>query len=1063
MSPGAPTTDLRGLDWVEWRCIGPHRGGRSVAVAGHPTAAMEFYFGACAGGVWKTTDGGTYWENVSDGFFNTAAVGAIAVSEADPNVVYAGTGESCIRGNVSHGDGVYRSTDGGKTWAHLGLEDTRHIARVRIHPGDPDTAYVAALGHAFGPNDQRGVFRTTDGGITWERVLYRSENAGAIDLSLDPNNPRVLYASIWQVRREPWKLTSGGPESGIFKSIDGGDTWSEITEHSGLPEGMKGRIGVAMSPARPDRVWALVEAEEGGLFRSEDGGERWERTSEDRGLQQRPWYYSHVFADPQDADTVWVLNTKAWKSTDGGSSFAQVGTPHGDNHDLWIDPSDTRRMIEGNDGGACVTFNGGETWSTIYNQPTAQFYHVATDKQFPYRVYGTQQDNSAISVPSRTFRGAIPFGESYTVGTSESGHIAVHPNNPNVVYSGAIGSSDGGGDSLLRYDRATGQTRVVSVWPEFVWGFGPKKHKYRFQWTYPILFSPHDSDVLYVAANVLFRSLDEGTSWDAISPDLTRNDVTKMEASGGPITLDTTFVENYGTIFAFVESPHEAGTFWTGSDDGLVHLSRDGGKTWDDVTPPDIPEWTRIDVIEVSPHDPATAYLAGTRYKLDDTRPFLYKTGDYGKSWVKITNGIAESDFTKVVRADPEQPGLLYCGTELGIYASLDDGESWRSLRGNLPVAPVTDLKVEGSELVASTNGRSFWVLGDLTALRELAVEPAEAPIRLFTPAATYRVAGAWSKSRKPNVGMSYMLRLGEPATYRETKDLNGREVRTPIDAGADAPNGVEVTYYLKEAPESEVKLTFLDSDGNEIRSFTSEAPESEDDQKPGEEDPRVPSDAGMNRFLWDMRYPDGRVVKGPGVTFRGVTGPLAPPGRYQVRLTAGDQSEIRAFDLLKDPRVGASQTDFRQQFDLSVRIRDKSSETHDVVNRIRRIREQVQGWIKRAGDTEAWSSVVESGDRLNERLSSVEEDLVQLKSSDDYDRISQPAKLSAKLAELSTVPASADSAPTKASYAVFENVSREVDEQLATLQRIIDEDLAAFTSIVQELEVPPVVPDATQ
>ncbi len=1058
MSTDTQTADTPDLSWVNWRCIGPHRGGRSVAVAGHPTEAMVFYFGACAGGVWKTVDGGTYWENVSDGFFNTAAVGAIAVSESDPNVVYAGTGESCIRGNVSHGDGVYRSTDGGKTWSHLGLEDTRHIARVRIHPKDADTAYVAALGHAFGPNEQRGVFRTTDGGKTWEKVLYRSENAGAIDLSMDPNNPRILYASIWQARREPWKLTSGGPESGIFKSNDGGDSWTEITENAGLPEGLKGRIGVAISPAKPERVWALVEAEKGGLFRSENGGEKWERVSEDRSLQQRPWYYSHVFADPQDANTVWVLNTKAWKSTDGGSSFTQVGTPHGDNHDLWIDPRDPRRMVEGNDGGACVSFNGGETWSTIYNQPTSQFYHVATDNQFPYRVYGTQQDNSAISVPSRTFKGAIPYGECYTVGTSESGHIAVHPENPNVVYSGAIGSSDGGGDSLLRYDLATRQARVVSVWPEFAWGFGPKDHKYRFQWTYPILFSPHDVNVLYVAGNVLFRSTDEGTSWEAISPDLTRNDVTKMEPSGGPITLDTTFVEHYGTIFAFIESPHEAGVFWAGSDDGLVHLSLDGGETWDDITPRDLPEWTRIDVIEVSPHDPATAYLAATRYKLDDTRPFLYKTSDYGRSWVKITNGLPETDFTRVIRADPERPGLLYCGTELGIYVSFDDGETWQSIRGNLPVVPVTDLKVEGRELVASTNGRSFWVLGDLTALRQLAEDSAEAPVRLFTPAAAYRVAGSW-RSRTIVGGTSYMLTLGEPATYRETKDVNGHAVRTLIDAGTDAPNGVEVVYRLNEKPEGEVKLTFLDGDGNKIKSFTSAAPETKEEDSEDEE-PRVPSAAGMNRSLWDMRYPDGKPTKKPGVTAKGVPGPLAPPGRYQVRLETGDSSETRSFELLKDPRVAATQQDLRAQFDLSIRIRDKSSEAHSAVNRIRRVRAQVDGWVERAGSNEAWAAVTENGEKLKESLSAVEEDLVQLKTSNENDRISQPAKLSAKMAELATVPASADSAPTRVSYTVFEKLSGELDEQLARLQTIIDEDLAAFISIVQELEIPPVVPD---
>ena len=564
------------FETIDWRCIGPHRGGRVVAVAGDPSHAQTFYFGACAGGVWKTNDGGTYWENVSDGYFGTAAVGAIAVSEADPNVIYAGTGEACIRLDVSHGDGVYRSTDGGATWSNVGLADSRHIGRIRIHPEDPDLVYVAALGHAFGPNEQRGVFRSRDGGANWERVLHRNAETGAIDLCIDPTNPRVLYAALWQVIRRPWILESGGPGSGIFKSTDGGDTWTEISGNPGLPEGIKGRIGIACSPAKSGRVWAIVEAEKGALLRSEDGGANWEVASAERDLRQRPWYYHHVFADPQDADTVWVLNLQAWKSTDAGKTFTGVSTPHGDNHDLWIDPADPRRMIEGNDGGACVSFNGGDTWSTIYNQPTSQFYHVTTDTRFPYRVYGTQQDNSAISVPSHSDKGIIHMSDCYTVGSSESGHIQVRPDNPDIVYSGAIGSAPGGGGVLLRYDHATAQIRIITAWPEEFSGYGPKDLKYRFQWTYPILISPHDPDVLYIAGNVLFRSTDDGASWEVISPDLTRDDKSKQEPSGGPITKDTTGAEHYCTIFAFVESPHRQGLFWAGSDDGLMHLSRDG-------------------------------------------------------------------------------------------------------------------------------------------------------------------------------------------------------------------------------------------------------------------------------------------------------------------------------------------------------------------------------------------------------------------------------------------------------------------------------------------------------
>ena len=668
--------DPRLLGAVDWRCIGPPRGGRVLAVAGDPVDQATFYFGAVAGGVWKTDDAGLYWQNVSDGYLNTSSVGAIAVSDSDPNVVYVGTGEASPRLDLTHGDGVYRSTDRGNTWTHLGLEDTRHIGRVRIHPDNPDIVYVAALGHVFGPNKQRGVFRTTDGGKTWENVLFKSENAGAIDLSMDPSNPRILYAAIWQVSRSFWNLENGGPESGLYKSTDGGDTWTEITNNPGMPGGIKGRIGVAASPAKSGRVWATVDAEDCGVYRSDDGGDTWELTNDNRDLQGRPWYYSHIFADPQDAETVWIMNFKAWKSVDGGRNFTEVGTPHGDNHDIWIDPRNTRRMAQGNDGGACVSLNGGESWSTIYNQLTSQFYHVTTDNEFPYRVLATQQDNAAISVPSRSHKTAIPWNDCYSVGTSESGHIVVDPKDSNVIISGGIGSSPGGGGNLLRYDHSTGQTRLITVWPEYHYGEGAISMKYRFQWTFPIQYSPHDPNVLYVAANVVFRSTDEGNSWEQISPDLTRNDPDKQAPSGGPIVKDTTGAETYCTIFAFVESPHEQGVFWAGSDDGLVHISRNGGESWDPITPEGLPEWTMISMIEPSPHDPATAYMSCTRYKLDDNTPMLYKTSDYGQTWTNITGNIPADDFTRVVREDPARKGLLYAGTETGVYVSFDDGGS---------------------------------------------------------------------------------------------------------------------------------------------------------------------------------------------------------------------------------------------------------------------------------------------------------------------------------------------------------------------------------------------------
>ena len=1043
---------------MRWRCIGPPRGGRVVAVAGDPVDAMVFYFGACAGGVWKTTDGGTYWENVSDGFFRTSAVGAITVAESDHNVIYAGMGESCIRGDVSYGDGVYKSTDGGKTWIHLGLEDTRHIARIRVHPKDPDLVYVAALGHAFGPNQQRGVFRSKDGGKSWERVLFRSEKAGAIDLCLDPSNPNILYAAIWEVQRTPWSLISGGSDSGIFKSTDCGDSWQELTGSPGLPVGLKGRIGLAVTAARPGRVWATVEAEESGIFRSDNGGATWENVSDNQDIQGRPWYYQHIFADPQDAENVWVLNYKAWRSTDGGKTFAQVTTPHGDNHDLWIDPRDPRRMIEGNDGGACVSFNGGETWSTIYNQLTAQFYHVGTDNQFPYRLYGTQQDNSAISVPSRSHKGAIPWGDCYVEGNSESGYIVVHPEDPNIVVSGAVGSSAGGGGNLLRYDRSTGQARIITVWPELGTGRGAVEMKYRFQWTYPIQFSPHDPNVLHVAGNLVFRSHDQGGTWEAISPDLTRNDRSKMEASGGPITKDTSGAEIYGTIFAFVESPHEKGVFWAGSDDGLVHISMDGGQNWNDVTPPELPAWTLVSVIEVSSHDPATAYLAATRYKLDEPRPMLYKTFDYGKSWTDISQGIPQDEYTRVIREDPNRPGLLYAGTETGVFLSFDDGGSWISMQGNLPVAPVHDLAIKENDLLAATHGRSFWILDDLSPLHQVTNGMLETPAQLLQPRVTVRLRSP-SPARKPSSGKQYRLSLGADVTYTESVGPSGERVRHFLDAGENPPHGVIITYYLQEKAENEVTLAFSDNEGRLISAFSSKV--SQDRSDDGALEHLLPSEAGMNRFVWDMRYPDATKVPGERTTEEIITGPLAPPGDYQVRLSVEDMVQTKSFQIVKDPRVQASQADFDSQFKLHMTIRDKLSETHDSINKLRNIRRQVEEWEQRAASHTSGAAVTGLADAMKQKLESIESELVQTKYKGERDRLNLPVKLNRQLAELVAVVASADSAPPKQVHDVFREISSRIDTQLNRLGEVVDQDVANFINLVNELEIPAIIPSS--
>ena len=679
---------------LKWRCIGPYRGGRVVTVAGDVHDRNVYYFGACAGGVWKTIDGGLYWTNVSDGYFNTAAVGALAVSESDSNIIYAGTGESTIRIDVSHGDGVYKSADAGATWTHCGLSDTRHIGKIRIHPTNPDIVYVAALGHAFGRNEERGVFKSTDGGQTWRKVLYKSDKAGAVDLAIDPTNPRILYATIWEAYRNFWHMSSGGEDSGLYKSTDGGETWTEISGNQELPSGIWGKAGVTASPAQAGRVWALIENKDGGLFRSDDTGATWERVSKNTHLLSRAWYYTHVSADSQDAETVYVNNLRLWKSTDGGRTFDQLGTPHGDNHDIWIDPNDNTRMIQGNDGGANVSTNAGVTWTTIYNQPTGQIYRCETDNQTPYRVYGTQQDNSAISVPSRSHHGSITWADCYMPGTGESGWIAPDPRDANIVFSGAIGSSPGGGNALQYYNHKTRQLRLVTTWPRGSRGRGSQSLKYRFAWTYPILFSRHEAGKLWAAGNFLFQTTDDGQSWQIISPDLSRNEPSQQIPSGGPVNLEPGGAEIYNTIFSLAESHFEAGTLWAGSDDGLIHITRDGGNHWENVTPSNLPEWTMIHCIEASPFDAGTAYVAGTRYKLDDYEPYLYKTSDYGRSWQRINDGIPTHDFTRVIRADPSREGLLYAGTETGLYVSFDDGANWS--RFQLKLAGCADLRSQG-------------------------------------------------------------------------------------------------------------------------------------------------------------------------------------------------------------------------------------------------------------------------------------------------------------------------------------------------------------------------------
>ncbi len=1000
---------------MKWRCIGPFRGGRCTAVAGIPDKPYTFYFGATGGGVWRTEDGGLNWRPVSDGFFKTGSVGAIAVSEWDPNVVYVGMGEAPIRGNVSHGDGVYKSVDAGKTWKHTGLSDTRHISRIRIHPRNPDLVYVAALGHVYGPSKERGIFRSKDGGEKWENILFRSGKAGAIDLILDPTNPRIVYATFWEAYRTPYSLVSGGPGSGLFKSVDGGDTWKELTRSKGLPKGIIGKMGVTVSPAKPDRIWAIVEAKEGGVFRSDDGGETWIKLNEERKLRQRAWYYSRIYADPKNQETVYVLNTRLYRSHDGGKTFSSIRAPHGDHHDLWIDPHNPSRMINGNDGGANVSYNSGVSWSPQTNQPTAQLYHVIADSRFPYWIYGAQQDNSTVRIASRTTGSGIDRSDWHPVGGGESGYIAPRTDNPDIVYAGSYGGY------ITRWNYKTGQSRVISAWPEDPMGWGAGDLKYRFQWTFPILVSRFNPDALYIAAQVLFKSIDEGQSWQVVSPDLTSNDKAKQMKSGGPITYDDTSVEYYCTIFSLAESVYDPNTLWVGTDDGFIHITRNGGKTWQDITPGQMPKWSLISMIDTSTFAAGRAYVAVDRHRLDDFRPYIYKTEDFGKTWEKITRGIPANTFVRVVREDPEKKGLLYAGTETGIFVSFNDGKSWHSLQLNLPVVPIHDMVVKEDDLVVATHGRSFWILDDLTPLHQITPQVISSDFYLFEPRYAYRMRGG--NSSQPNVGQN-------------------------------PPSGSVIYYFLKEQTEEPVILEFFDTKGQVIRKFTSR----EEDSKASQGEQGVKTDAGMNCFVWDMRYPDAVQVPGAILWEGTLKGPKAVPGQYAVRLTRGAESMTQTWEWKKDPRLETTRADFQRQFDLLIQIRDKLSEINLSIIKLRKVKNQIKDFLEKIKGHDKEQEIAESGNHLVERLEEIEDELIQSKSKSAQDPLNYPIKLDNKLAALASVVASADARPTEQSYQVFEELSSRADAQLGLLDSVFKRDLQELNKRIDKADIPAVM-----
>lgn len=1008
------------FDAMEWRSIGPYRGGRSVAVAGVATQTNVYYFGGTGGGVWKTNDAGISWDPVSDGQLKTGSVGAISVANSDPNILYVGMGEACIRGNFSHGDGVYKSMDAGETWKNVGLKDTRQIGRIRIHPKNPNIVYVAALGHIFSPNKERGIFRSKNGGETWEKVLFIDENTGAVDIAMDITNPRVLYAGMWQVSRTPWSLESGGEGSGLYKSSDGGDTWVELTK--GLPKGIMGKIGVSVSPANPKRVWAIIEAQEGGIFRSDDAGKSWQRINDDRSYRQRAWYYTHIYADTKDEETVYVLNTGFYKSTDGGKTYKRYTVPHGDNHDLWINPANNQIMINANDGGANVSFTGAESWSRQDNQPTAQFYHVTTDDRDLYYVYGAQQDNSTVAIASQTTGTGIDRIHWYSVGGCESGYIAPMPGNPNIVFAGCYGGQ------LSRYDHSTMTTRAVNIWPENPMGAGARDLKYRFQWTFPIFFSPHDPGTVYAAANVLFKSTNEGQSWDPISPDLTTNDKNKQGPSGGPITYDNTSVEYYCTIFSAVESPHEKGVIWAGTDDGLVQITKDGGGEWDNVTPRNIKDFSLISMIEISPHDPATAYLAVNRYKWDDFAPSVYKTDNYGKSWKLLSKGIAKDAFVRSVREDPDKKGLLYAGTETGVYVSFNDGREWQPLQLNLPIVPITDLVVKNQDLVVATQGRSFWVLDDLTVLHQLSPEVAKQKIHLYQPGDAYR--------------------------------FKGRRGRSSRNMGLNPPNGVVVQYYFKEAPDEQVTLEFREQDGDLINSFSSKLDESlggSSSYSKNNDRDFLKADIGMNRFIWNMRYPDAKKVP-KAIMWAGVLlGPEAVPGNYEIRLLVGDEERSQVFTIKGDPRLPATQADYQEQFDFLMKINKKVTEVHTAINTIREVQTQVNEIVSRTKEDDGSLVVKNAAEVLNEKLTTIEEELIQTKSKSPQDPLNYPIKDNNKLAALTGVVMRSNARPTDQAYDVYEMLVSRVNKQLNKLDEVLEDDIPAFNHVVRTMDIPAV------
>ena len=1020
--PGATVGDSAGpFGALRWRSIGPQRGGRSIAVAGSAQRPLEYYFGATGGGLWKTIDGGVTWQPVTDGKIAASSVGAVAVAPSNPDVVYIGTGESEIRGNIAPGDGVYKTTDGGKTWTHAGLEKAQNISKIRVNPANPDIAFAAAFGHHAAPNEERGIFRTKDGGKTWEKVLYRDPKTGGIEVVIDPNNPNAIYAALWEAFRNTYMMSSGGPGSGLFKSTDGGDHWTEISRKPGMPKGTLGKIGMDVSRADSNRVYAQIEAEDGGTFMSDDAGETWKKVSENRDVRQRAFYYTRVYADPKDKDTFYEPNVGFEKSADAGKTWTQLRPPHGDNHDLWIDPTNPKRFILSNDGGATVTTNGGQTWTDL-DFPTAQFYHVITTSDVPYHVCGAQQDNSTACVGSQPAQfgpglsgggpGAAASADQifYTAGGGESGYIAQDPKNPDLFYAGSYGGL------LTRLNRKTRQMKAINPYPDNPMGYATKDIAERFQWTFPIVFSPADPTALYVGSQHVWLSRNGGDSWTKISPDLTRHDPKTMGDSGGPITRDETGVETYATVFSIAPSPKDPNLIWTGSDDGYVFVTRDGGKNWTNVTPKDMPDFARISLVEASPHRPGTAYVAANHYQFDDFAPYAWRTDDYGQTWTKIVAGIAPNAYTRAIREDVVREKMLYLGTEHGIYISFDNGANWQPLKQNLPDTPVHDIKVEARDLVIATHGRGFYVMDNISPLRQWVDEAAA--LHLFKP---------------ENV-------------------LRGLDRTLAID------------YSLK-APAQKVIVDILDAKGDAIRSFSNSSAEADKPAGPPSpqdffrpQDPKPPLAAGLHRLNWDLRYKGATDFPGLIMWAASTRGPVAPPGTYQVRVTADGQTATQPFAIARETHLLADVTDadLQKQFDLAMQISRKTSQANEAVLLVRGIRPQIED--RKSKLDSSTGPTAKALDRLNTTITAVETAMYQVKNQSSEDPLNFPIQLNNRVAAIQGVVEAADAAPTEQASEVFAVLAGQVDQQVTKLDTAVKVDLPRVNEMLKRQRIDPIV-----